>query len=80
MSDREPIWLVVPTGDSSPGTSQGSAVIVPSCDEDVWAWLHTLRTGEDLPTVESVERASRIEWEAFQRQQRDKSGDGGGSK
>ena len=69
-ADLPPILLVVPTGDSSPGTPRGSVVVQPSCARDVWAWLHSMRTGADLLDVESVERAAAIELEAFAAKQK----------
>lgn len=70
LDGLSPILLVVPTGDSSPGTPGGSVIVQPSCVRDVWAWLHSMRTGADLPDVESVERAAAIELEAFAAKQR----------
>ena len=71
LDGLSPILLVVPTGDSSPGTPRGSVIVQPSCVRDVWAWLHSMRTGADLLDVESVERAAAIELEAFAAKQRE---------
>ena len=70
LDGLSPILLVVPTGDSSPGTPGGSVIVQPSCVRDVWAWLHSMRTGADLSDVESVERAAAIELEAFAAKQK----------
>jgi hypothetical protein len=56
------ICLIVPTGDGN------SVIVVPSCEEDVWAWLHTLRTDADLSSLEQIQNAAKVEREKYQRE------------
>jgi hypothetical protein len=61
-------------------SSRGSIIFAPSCEEDVWAWLHHLRTRASLDTVEQTRDAAKFEREKC-RKERGQNGAGmGGSR